>query len=183
MAELAAHTRTSQQHRRIRDMYGRFFNRRDAGKGLAVVTIRATADDTGVVHDPSGESTGIGIGRSVAGLAHRTGRQMVHRFRYRRHPGKDLAVVASRATAGNTGVVHYPRVKAGGTMAERARRSSRQVIRRLRSSSRNRETHCRGMAALTRRKACCKMGRIRRLGYRCHSNSKGFGCAHETMAN
>ena len=156
--------------------------RRDAGKDLAVVAICATADDACVVHCPSGESTGIGISRCVAGLTRCTGRQMVHRFGHRRHSGKNLTVVASRATAGDAGVVHFPRV-IGSTMAERTRRGSRQVICRFRASSRNREAHRRGMAALAWRRTRPSMGRARRLGYRCHSNSKGFGSSHETVAS
>jgi len=182
VAELTTHARTSKQIRRIGDMQGRLGLRHDAGKRLTVVAIGATADNARVVHNPSGESTGIGISRSVAVLARSAGRQMVHRFGLRRHPGKDLAVVASRATAGNARVVHDPRV-IGRPMAQRANRSSRQVIGRFRASGRNRETHGRGMAAFARRGTRRSMGRVRRLVNRCHSNSKGLWSTNESVAS
>lgn len=182
MAELATHARTSKQIHRIGDMQGRLGLRCDAGKRLTVVAIGATADNARVVHNPSGESTGIGIGGIVAVLARNAGRQMVHRFRLWRHAGKDLAVVAIGATAGNAGMAHDPRV-IGRPMTQCANRSSRQVIGRFRASGRNRETHGRGMAAFARRSTRRSMGRVRRLVNRCHSNSKSFWSADESVAS
>lgn len=180
MAKLTAHARTTNQSRRIRDMQGRLGHRGDAGKGLAVVAVGTTADDAGVLHYPSGKSAGTGISCRVAGLACRTGRQVVHRLGDRRHAGKDLAVVASRATADDARVVHFPRV-IGGAMAERAHRSRRQVIGRLGAASRNRKARCRAVAALARRGARRTVGRGHCLRHRSHTG-KGYAHVLKTMA-
>jgi hypothetical protein len=106
------------------------------------VTIGATADDTGVVHRPAGETARTGIACRMACLAWPTGRQVVHRLGYRCHACKDLAVVTSRTTAGDTGMVHDPRVIARAIMTERAGLRGRQVIGRLAAAGCNREAGC-----------------------------------------
>ena len=92
-----------------RQVIHRFGHRRHSGKGLAVVAARATAEDACVDHRRPGER--CELGRRVAGLARRAGRQMIHRLGHRRHSGKGLAAVAARATADNPRVAHHPRIR------------------------------------------------------------------------
>jgi len=88
-----------------RQVVARLGYRSHTGKYLAVMTACTTADDAGVVHRCTGE---IGeLGRRVAGLASQAGRQVVARFRYRRHANKHLTVVAGRATADDPCMVHH----------------------------------------------------------------------------
>jgi len=88
-----------------RQVIARLGYRSHTGKYLTVMTACTTADDAGVVHRCTGE---IGeLGRRVAGLASQAGRQVVARFRYRRHANKHLTVVAGRATADDPCMVHH----------------------------------------------------------------------------
>ena len=115
-----------------RQVIHRLGHRRHSGKGLAGVAACATADDAGVNHQRPGERGELG--RRVAGLARRAGRQMVHRLGHRRHPGKDLTIVAACAAAEDAGVDHR-RTGERGELARRvaglARRAGRQMVHRL----------------------------------------------------
>src|SRR5450631_232482 len=84
----------------------------------------------------------------MAGLARRTGRQMVRRPGHRRHSVKTLAVVAARTAAEDAQVVHHPRVKTGYVMADPARLRRRQMVGRHWSSRRRRKSRRRSMAGL-----------------------------------
>ena len=155
-----------------RQMVGRFSHRRDTGKGLTVVAIGATADDAGVVHFSAGESAGRRRSRnrsSMAGLAGRSRRQVVHRLGHRRYPGKHLAVMASRTSADDAGVVHYSRVIVGPVMAKRACCCGRQVIGRLGPARGNCKTRGRTVAAFAWRVAGCSVGWGDGLRFRGHA--------------
>jgi len=153
-------------------MAGWFCHRRDTGKGLTVVAIGATADDAGVVHFSAGESAGRRRGRdrsSMASLAGRSGRQVVHRLGHRRYPGKHLAVMASRTAANDTRVVHYSRVITGAAMAQRARCRCRQMICRFGPSRCNCKARRRTVAAFAWRVAGCSVGWGDGLRFRGHA--------------
>ena len=182
MAELTGHARTAGQRRRIGNMLGRLGNRCDACESLAIVAVGAATHDAGVVHRPAGKTSRTGIARRMASLARPAGRQVVHRLGYRRHSGKYLSIMASRASAGNAGVVHHPRVIARAIMAERACRGRRQMIGRLAAAGRNREAGCRGMATFARRHARRGVGRGYGLRFRSHP-VKGNSHVLVTMAS
>ena len=182
MAELTGHARTADQRRRIGNMLGRFGNRGDACESLAIVAVGTATHDAGVVHRPAGKAARAGIARRMASLARPAGRQVVYRLGYRRHPGKYLSIMTSRASAGDAGVVHYTRVIARAIMAERTSRGRRQVIGRLAAAGCNRETGCRGMAAFARCHARRGVGRGYGLGFRRHT-VKGNAHVLVTMAS
>lgn len=155
-----------------RQMVGRFCHRRDTGKGLTVVAIGATADDAGVVHFSAGKSTGRRRSRDwsgMAGLAGRSGRQVVNRLGHRRYPGKHLAVMASRTAADDTRVVHYSRVIVGPVMAQRACCCGRQVIGRLGPARCNCKARRRTVATFAWRVAGCRVGWGDGLRFRGHA--------------
>jgi hypothetical protein len=91
-----------------RQMVHRLGHRCHPGKGLAIVAACATAENAGMDHRRPGER--CELGRRMASLARRAGRQMIHRLGHRRHPVKGLAVVATRAAAEDAGVAHHSRI-------------------------------------------------------------------------
>lgn len=152
-----------------------------AGKYLAIVAVGTTTHNTGMVHRSAGEAACIGIARRMTSLARLTGRQVVHRLGYRRHPGKYLSIMTSRASARDTGMVHYAGVITRAIMAERTRRSRRQMIGRLGAAGRDREAGCRGMATFARSRACRGVGSRYGLWYR-RNTVKGNAHVLVTMA-
>jgi len=93
------------------------------------MAVGATADDAGVVHRSAGK-----VGKDacrMAGLACRTGGQVIHRLGYRGHSGKNLSVVAVGTAANDAGVAHRRPGKCGELacrMAALACRAGRQMI-------------------------------------------------------
>lgn len=105
----------------------------------------ATVDDTRVRHQRSRER--CEVARGMAGLAWHIGRQMVHRFGFRRHTGKALAVVATCAITENSGVRHNSGTGPKSSMASRTYLRRRQVSDRRGSQARHQKGRRRSVAA------------------------------------
>jgi len=113
------------------------------------MTACAIADDAGVVHRRRIEATVLTY--RMTGLARQTGRQVIARFGYRRHPGKYLAVVAGRATTKDPRMDHCRTgeiSELGRRMAGLASQCGRQVVARF-SYRRYAKKHLAVMASCT----------------------------------